>query len=58
MLWMGEVEDAESIDDLIIGAIVKEKSILDQNLDSKIASGLMKILTGNKSPQPMEKSSI
>ena len=46
MLWVGEVEDAKNIDDLITSASVTRKPILDfENLDFKIASGLRKILT-------------
>ena len=44
MPWIGDVEDAKSIDDLITPASVTGKSIPDfENLDLKIASGLGKI---------------
>ena len=47
MLWIGEVEDAKSIDDIIVSASLSGRPILDfENLDFKIASGLVKILTG------------
>ena len=52
MLWIGEVEDAESVDDLISSASFTGKSILDfENLDFKIASGLRKIVRGNLKKQ-------
>ena len=48
MLLIGEVEDAKSIDYLITSASVTVKPVPDSgNLDTKIASGLTKILTGN-----------
>ena len=48
MLWIGEVEDAKSIDDLITSASITGKSKPDfENLDVNIASGLRKILTGS-----------
>ena len=48
MLWIGEVEFAESIDELITSASLKRSPILDfENLDFKIASGLKKRLAGN-----------
>ena len=48
LLWIGDVEDATSIDDLITSACMKGKSIPDyENLDFKIACGLKKIPTGN-----------
>ena len=48
MLWIGEVEDAQNIDDLITSASATEDPIPDfGNLDFKIASGLRNILTGN-----------
>ena len=48
MLWIGEVEDEKSIDELISSASITGRSIPDfENLDFKIASGLRKILTGN-----------
>ena len=54
MVWIGEVEDAESIDELITSASMKGEPILHfENLDFKTASGLKNILTGNslkKSP--------
>ena len=48
MPWIGEVEDANSIDDLITSASKTRKAVRDfLNLDFKLASGLRKILTGN-----------
>ena len=48
MQWIGELEDAKSIDDRISSASIKEKSIPDfKNFVFKIASGLRKIPTGN-----------
>ena len=48
MLWIGEVEDAESINELITSATVTGDPIPDiENVDVKTASGLRKILTGN-----------
>ena len=48
MRWIGEVEDAKSIDDLSVSASVTGDPIPDfENLNFKIASGLMKILTGS-----------
>ena len=47
MLRIGEVEDEESIDDLSTPASRTGRPIPDfENLDCKIVSGLMKILTG------------
>ena len=46
--WIGEVEDAKSVDDLITSASRTGKSTADlKNLDTKMASGLRKIQTGN-----------
>ena len=46
--WIGEVEDAESIDNLISLASITGKSVPDfENLEFKIAGGLRKIRTGN-----------
>ena len=43
MLWIGEVEDAKSIDELITSASITGRPTLDfENLDFKIATGLMK----------------
>ena len=48
MLWKGEVEDIECIDELSTSASITGRPIPDfENLDFKIASGLWKILTGN-----------
>ena len=48
MLWIGQVEDAESIDGLIASASETGRPIRNfENLDFKIASGLREILTGN-----------
>ena len=48
MLWIGEVEDEKSIDELISSASITGRSIPDfENLDFKIAGGLRKIQTGN-----------
>ena len=48
MLWIGEVENAKSINDLSTSASFTGKSIPDfENLDFKIARGLRKILTRN-----------
>ena len=48
VLWIGEVEGAESIDDLITSAPFTGEPIMDfENHDFKIAGGLRKILTGN-----------
>ena len=59
MLWIGEVDDAKSIDELVPSASITGRLIPDfENLDFKIASRLMKILEGtskDKSPQPKEK---
>ena len=62
MLWIGEVEDAKSIDGFITSASRTGIPIPDfENLDFKIASGRMGIQTGNffkhKSPQLKEKLS-
>ena len=58
MLWIGQVEDAKSIDDLITSASMTGGPTPDsEKLDFKIASGLTKILTGtsiNKSPKPKD----
>ena len=44
MLWIGDVEDADSVDDLITSASVTGRPIPDlENLDFKIASGRKKI---------------
>ena len=52
MLWVGEVEDATSIDNLIPSASTTGKPIPDfENHDFKIASGLKKIRTGNFTKQ-------
>ena len=49
MLWIGEVEDAKSIDDLITSASLPERPIPDvENLDCKFASELRKIFTNFK----------
>ena len=41
MLWVGEVEDAESIEELITSATTTGDPVLDfENLDINIASGL------------------
>ena len=45
MLWIGEVEDAKCIDDVITSASTTGDPIPD--FDFKIASGLRKILTRN-----------
>ena len=46
MLWIGEVEDAKCIDDLITSASTTGDPIPDfEILDFKIASGLREILT-------------
>ena len=48
MLWIGEVEDAKSMDELITSATITGRPTPDfENLDFKIASGLRKILNGN-----------
>ena len=48
MLWIGEVEDAIIIDELIASSSETGRPIPDyENLVFKIASGLMRILTGN-----------
>ena len=48
MLRIGEVEEAESIDELITSVSIEERRIPDfKNLDFKIASGHGKILTRN-----------
>ena len=48
MLWIGESDDAERIDDLITSASITGRPILDiENLDFKIARGLRKTQTGN-----------
>ena len=49
MLWVGEVEDAESIEELITSATTTGDPVLDfENLDINIASGLKKmLLAGN-----------
>ena len=48
MLWIGEVEDAKSIDDIITSALINWDPIPDfENLDFRIASELRKIQTGN-----------
>ena len=48
MQRIGEVEDVESIDDLITSASVTSRPILDfENLDFKLACGLGEILTWN-----------
>ena len=48
MLWIGEVGDAESNDDLITSSSITGTPIPDfENLDFKIASGLRKNQTGN-----------
>ena len=45
MLWIGEVEDALSINELITLASIAEDPIVNfENLDFKIASGLRNIL--------------
>ena len=47
MLWIGEVEDAESVDDLITSASTRGTQNPDlENLDSKIAGGLGRSLQG------------
>ena len=47
MLWIGEVEDAESTDDLITSASLIGRLTQDfENLDCKIASRLRMVLTG------------
>ena len=52
MQWIGEVEYAESIDELVTSASITGDPILDfENLDFKIASGLRKSLTGNVKKQ-------
>ena len=49
---IGEAEDAKSIDHLITSAAVTERPTLGfEDLDSKIASGLRKILTENLKDQ-------
>ena len=60
MLWIGEVEDAKSIDVLITSASIKGKTILDfENLDLKICKRTQenpdRELQENKSPQPKDK---
>ena len=62
MLWIGEVEGAKSIDDLITSASIPGEPIPDfEDLDFKIASGLKKNpnreLQTSKSSQ-QKKSSI
>ena len=48
MLWIGEVEDAESIDDIITSALLSWDPIPDfENLNFKITSELRKIQTWN-----------
>ena len=48
MLWIGEVEEAKSVDGLITSASITGDPIPDiEILGFKIASGLRKILTGN-----------
>ena len=48
MLWIGEIEDPESIDELITAASITSRPILDfENLDFKVGSGLRKTSTGN-----------
>ena len=48
MLSIGEVEDDESIDDLITSTSITGEPILDfENFDFKIANGFRKIMTGN-----------
>ena len=48
ILWIGEVEHAGRIDDIITAAFITGRPALDfENLDFKIASRLGKILTGN-----------
>ena len=49
MLWICEVEDARSIDDLTTSASVKNPDF--DNLDFQIASGFRKILTRNLGKQ-------
>ena len=47
-LRIGDVEDAQSIDDFITPASTTGRPIPDfENLDFKIASGIRKILQGN-----------
>ena len=47
MLWIGEVEDATSIDDIFASAAPTGRPFLDfENLDFKTARGLRKSLTG------------
>ena len=48
MLWIGKVEDAESIDDLITSTLISWDPIPDfENLDFRITCELRKIQTGN-----------
>ena len=48
MLWIGELEDAKSIDGLITSISVPWKTNSDfENLDLKIANGRREIQTGN-----------
>ena len=47
VLWIGEVEDVQSIDELISASVTGTPPLDFKNLDLKIASGLRKILTGN-----------
>ena len=51
-VWIGEVEDAQSIDDLITSASISGEPILDfENLDFKSTRGVRKILKGNVKKQ-------